>query len=146
MWRNTLQDAPMAVKMIGTDSDQTFVAHRSTRGTNEIWSSILTVALEIASLIDFGQVQTQLLKAVEHGALAAGRTPWAVRTLMSQDADVRAYLFAARCMMVTSLYLVILLSVFAAGFRTLELLVEIGHCIWYPFGVLLSVAGWILTP
>ncbi|KAI4263197.1 MAG: hypothetical protein L6R42_001653 [Xanthoria sp. 1 TBL-2021] len=146
MWRNTLQDAPMAVKMIGTDSDQTFVAHRSTRGTNEIWSSILAVALEIASLIDSGQVRTQLLNAVKHGALAAGRTPWAVRTLMSQDADVRAYLFAARCMMVTSLYLVILLSVFAAGFRTLELLVEIGHCIWYPFGVLLSVAGWILTP
>ncbi|KAL8756350.1 MAG: hypothetical protein Q9199_003007 [Rusavskia elegans] len=146
MWRNTLQDAPITVKMIGTESDHTFVAHRSTRGTNEICSSILAVALEIASLIDFGQVQTQLLKAVKHGALAAGRTPWAVRTLMSQDTDVRAYLLAARCMMVTSLYLVILLSVFAAGFRTLELLVEIGHCIWYPFGVLLSVAGWILTP
>lgn len=145
MPRNRLQDAPVATKAIGTNSDQTFVDHGSTRDTNETWSSVLAVALEITSLIDLSQVQTQVLKAMKHGALAAGRTPWAVRILMSQHADSRTYLFAARCMMVTSLYLVMLLSVFAAGFRALELLVEIGHYIWYPFGVLLSAVGWILT-
>lgn len=145
MPRNHLQDAPVAIKAIGTNSDQRFVAHGSTRDTNETWSSVPAVALEITSLIDLSQVQTQVLQAMKQGALAAGRTPWALRILMSQHADSRTYLFAARYMMVTSLYLVILLSVLAAGFRTLELLVEIGHYIWYPFGVLLSVAGWILT-
>ena len=143
---NSLHKARTDIGMSGTSLEQTLVAHRSTKATNEIWISILAVALEISSSIEFDQLLRHVLKAVTHGPLAARRTPWAVRTLMNRDADVRNYLLAARCILVTSFYLIILLSVIAAGFRALELLVEIGHCIWYPFGVLLSVAGWILTP
>ncbi|KAL8914536.1 MAG: hypothetical protein Q9171_000889 [Xanthocarpia ochracea] len=118
-----------AHKDYGTNGDQNIVTCPSTRGTNEVLSSILAIASEIASLIDFHQVQKQILKAIEHGAVAAHHTPWAIRTLMNQDGDVKTYLFAARCMMVTSMYLVVFLSVFAASFRMLELMVgnEAGH-------------------
>ncbi len=133
-----------ALKDYGTNVDQNIVAYPSTRGTNEVLSSILAIASEIASLIDFHQVQKQILKAVEHGAVAAQRTPWAIRTLMNQDGDVKTYLFAARCMMVTSMYLVVFLSVFAASFRMLELMVNIGRCMWFPISLLLVVVGWVL--
>ncbi|KAL8927413.1 MAG: hypothetical protein Q9172_001344 [Xanthocarpia lactea] len=132
-----------ALKDYGTNVDQNIVTYPSTRGTNEVLSSIFAIASEIASLIDFHQVQKQILKALEHGAVAAHRTPWAIRTLMNQDGDIKTYLFAARCMMVTSMYLVVFLSVFAASFRMLELLVNIGHCLWLPFSLLLVVVGWI---
>ncbi|KAL8858508.1 MAG: hypothetical protein Q9178_005006 [Gyalolechia marmorata] len=113
---------PTTTAALGTNIDQNIVTYPSTRGTNEALSSILAIASEIASLIDFHQVQKQILKGVEHGAVAARRTPWAIRTLMNQDGDIKTYLFAARCMMVTSMYLVVFLSVFAASFRMLELM------------------------
>ncbi|KAL9041924.1 MAG: hypothetical protein Q9180_000959 [Flavoplaca navasiana] len=65
--------------------------------------------------------------------------------LWSLNEDVKTYLSAAWCIMVTTSYLVIFLCVFAAGFRTLELLVEFVHCIWFTFGVLLNVVRWVLT-
>ena len=65
--------------------------------------------------------------------------------LWSLNEDVKTYLSAAWCMMVTTSHLVVLLCVFATGFRTLELLVEFVHCMWYPFGVLLNVVRWVLT-
>ncbi|KAI4278805.1 MAG: hypothetical protein LQ337_000769 [Flavoplaca oasis] len=135
-----------AVDNYGISLDQTSVARRSTNGTNKIWISCLAAARETVASIDFGLVQRQLLKAMKHGTLAVHRSPSAIRILLlSHDADVKTYLSAAWCMMVTLSHLVIFLSVFAAGFRTLELLVEIVHCIWYPFGVLLNVVRWVLT-
>ncbi|KAL8997567.1 MAG: hypothetical protein Q9169_003185 [Polycauliona sp. 2 TL-2023] len=144
--RDSPQSLLTTVQRCESRSGRTFGAQQSARSANETWKSVLAVASEIVSLIDFARLQRVLLKSVKHGALAARRTPWAARTLMSQDADIKTYLIAARCMMVTALYLVMSLSVFAVGFRLLELLVEIGHCIYCPFGVLLRVVRWILTP
>ncbi|KAL8702229.1 MAG: hypothetical protein Q9224_000099 [Gallowayella concinna] len=115
-----------------------------TTGTNPI--SVQNMALEIMSLIDFEQVHGQFLKTVRHGLLAMGRTPWAIRTLRSSDATATDCLSAARCILVASFYLIGLLSVFAAGMRTLELVVGIGKFCWYPMSVLLSLARWILNP
>ncbi|KAL8798583.1 MAG: hypothetical protein Q9182_006557 [Xanthomendoza sp. 2 TL-2023] len=107
---------------------------------------VQTLALEVLSLMDFQQVQGHFLNTVRHGLLAMGRSPGAIRTLRSWDAIAVDRLSAARCVLVASCYLIGLLSVFAAGMRTLELLLAIGYFCWYPLSVLLSLASWIMNP
>ncbi|KAL8821052.1 MAG: hypothetical protein Q9223_000852 [Gallowayella weberi] len=129
-----------------SNSKQTNGRCSSTKTSEATLISVQTMALEVLSLIDFEQVQAQLLNTVRYGLLAVGRSPWAIRTLRSSDATAADCLSAARCMLVASCYLIGLLSVFAAGIRTLELLLGIGYFCWYPLSVLLSLARWILNP
>lgn len=148
--QNTFPQSALA----GTEKDpqhprnlsRTIKRSRSRRDTNRIWASILAVVLEVLSLIDFDQVQRQIAKILGPGVLAARRMPWALGILKSRDATAAECLSAVRCLLVSSLYLVVLLSVFAAAIRMFELLVEIGRFLWFPVSVLVTATRWILNP
>ncbi|KAL8963583.1 MAG: hypothetical protein Q9193_000176 [Seirophora villosa] len=125
-------------------TQHTLLRRKSMRNPAEIRDTLLAFARELCALVDLERLTGQLVERVAHAALMFRRMPWAVQTLKSQDAKVWDYLLAVRYFLTTLLYLAMLLGILRAVLKVLKVVVELGNCIWYPVGLLLTMARWVL--
>ncbi|KAI4119159.1 MAG: hypothetical protein LQ345_000869 [Seirophora villosa] len=125
-------------------TQHTLLRRKSMRNPAEVRDTFLAFARELCALVDLERLMGQLVERVAHAALMFRRMPWAVQTLKSQDAKIWDYLLAVRYFLTTLLYLAILLGILRAVLKVLKVVVELGNCIWYPVGLLLTMARWVL--
>ncbi|KAL8917407.1 MAG: hypothetical protein Q9208_007962 [Pyrenodesmia sp. 3 TL-2023] len=118
---------------------------RNSAGTAvKVQESFVTFAGDICAIVDWEGLLSHLATVLKHAALTWRQMPWAVRTLRSQNAEVWDYLLAVRHVAMTLLYLAMLLGVLGGALKILKLLVELGNCLWYPMGLVLTMVRWIL--
>ncbi|KAL9013575.1 MAG: hypothetical protein Q9173_001738 [Seirophora scorigena] len=125
-------------------TQHTLLRRKSMRNPAEIRDTLLAFARELCALVDLERLMGQLVERVAHAVLIFRRMPWAVQTLKSQDAKVWDYLLAVRYFLTTLLYLAMLLGILRAVLKVLKVVVELGNSIWYPVGLLLTMARWVL--
>lgn len=119
----------------------TVVRRGSMRAVKETWDLLAEFIREVDTLIDIDHIRGQVLGMIRHAVITFQHTPWALRTLMSSDAKVWDSLRAVRYMLLTTVYLVIMLSLWV---RVWRLLVDIGLCFWYPVSLVVMMARWML--
>lgn len=125
-------------------SESRLVRRKSTGQAVGAQESLLTFAGEVCAAIDWESLLGQLAALLKHATLTWRQMPWAARMLRSQNAEVWEYLLAVRHVVLTLLYLTMLLAVLGSILRVLKLVVELGSCLWYPMGLVLTVMRWIL--
>ncbi|KAI4152035.1 MAG: hypothetical protein LQ341_000791 [Variospora aurantia] len=126
------------------NTHHTLVRRKSIRSATEIRDTLLAFAKELGALVDLDRLKGQLVEGIAHAALISRRMPWAVRTLRSLDAKVWDYLLAVRYVVMALLYLTMLLGFLRAVLKLLKVVVELGNCVWYPVGLLLTMVRWTL--
>lgn len=116
----------------------------SSKSDNKALSALFLVAIkELLSLIDYGRIHRQLYNVIKHALQTLHQAPWAIQTLKSQTAEVLDYILAIRLMLMSTLYLAMLFSVLAATLKVLNLMADIGRCLWYPMDLLMATIQWI---
>ncbi|KAL8941621.1 MAG: hypothetical protein Q9216_002123 [Gyalolechia sp. 2 TL-2023] len=127
------------------DSKSPAVGRRMTEGdTKELLDALRVVVDELSSLINFSRLRRQLYNIVKQALLTTHQAPRAIRTLRRHDVDVSDYFLAVRHMMIAVLCLVVLFSALAAMLKVLKLVADIGRCLWYPVGLLITMIQWIM--
>ncbi|KAL8651421.1 MAG: hypothetical protein Q9210_003263 [Variospora velana] len=122
----------------------TLVRRKSIGSGTEIRDTLPALGRELCALVDLDRLKGQLVEGIAHAALILRRMPWAVRTLRRRDANVWDFLLAVRYVLMVLLYLTMLLGFLRAVLKALKVVGELGNCVWYPVGLLLTMVRWTL--